>query len=184
MPPAGRDGNGAGEQAPRDAQGSAAVAKGVSTLASPVAAKGPSTLASPVAAPPAAVSSWVTVAEDSEDRRAFLQERILLFAKTVSIISFSFFCVSAVSFVFLAERAPIHVLGWESCWHLGSIGVLVIMWMLTRWTKLEDRTLSHVDVLGTLLACTAYGLMALRTNDAPGPIIGSGPMPNTYCGRS
>jgi serine/threonine-protein kinase len=128
-------------------------------------------------------SSLITVAENTDDRRAFLQERIALFFKTLAAISFSFFTLSAIIFVLLAEGLH-HAFAWAASFHLGSIVLQAAVWLLTRRGKVEDARLAYFDAGGTLLTCSAYALMVLHDHAGTGVFIAVLPTLTTLVTRA
>jgi serine/threonine-protein kinase len=131
-----------------------------------------------------ASSSLITVAENSNDRRAFLQERIALLFKTIALISLSFFIISAIVFVLLAEGEFSPLYGWESRWHLGSIVLQAAIWLVARRGKVEDEWLRYFDAGGTLLTCSSYALMVLQTQGDNGCFLAVLPTLTTLVTRA
>jgi predicted Co/Zn/Cd cation transporter (cation efflux family) len=106
-------------------------------------------------------SSLITVAENSDDRRAFLRERLALLFKTLALISLAFFVLSAIVVV-LSTGGVQPAFAWAASFHLGSIVLQGAVWVVTRRGKFDDAWLGRFDAGGTLLTCAAYALLVLH----------------------
>jgi hypothetical protein len=98
---------------------------------------------------------------DTEEGRQFLQERIAL----VSLVAFSLSAFAFVASHLLMMGSVTH--GFWTCmeqhggwWHVAAAGMSLSAWLVTRRGRLSHPALVVVDVAGTLLALTAYALMA------------------------
>jgi eukaryotic-like serine/threonine-protein kinase len=129
--------------------------------------------------------SLVTVAEDSGERRAFLQQRLALLGKTISIISFSFFVTDVIVHVIFGEFSLAQLFRWDSSWHLGSIAIQAAVWIvLRRRSHWAERALANVDAGAILLTSAAYGFMVLRSPGAPGSFFAVLPTLTTLVTRA
>jgi serine/threonine-protein kinase len=98
---------------------------------------------------------------ESEEGRAFLQQRLAL----VALVGF---CFSAFAFVMShiitphGDNHPFLLCMREhgGYWHLSGAGISLLVWLLTRRGRLGHASLITVDVVGTFLVVSAYAFMA------------------------
>jgi serine/threonine-protein kinase len=118
------------------------------------------------------IFSLITVAENSDERRAFLRDRLALFFRTVAIISFSFFAISTSVFIAISDASFAPRFGWETRWHLGSVALQFAIWLSIRRGKHSEKWLTFIDTAGTLLTCVAYAMMVLYSKGEGAPLVG------------
>ena len=105
-----------------------------------------------------------SVPQDRAERIAFLQNRIALYGKTITIISSSFILVSVIlGLVLMADRWFSEIFNFDGIMHLLSIAVFAAAWLVGRRGRLSAPALERVDVLVTVLGCTGYALMVSRS---------------------
>jgi serine/threonine protein kinase len=105
-----------------------------------------------------------SVPQDRGERTAFLQNRIALYGKTVTIISSGFFLVAAITaLVLMPDRWFSAIFGFDGIIHLVSIGVFAVAWLVGRRSTLSYPALERADTLLTVLGCTAYAAMVSRS---------------------
>ena len=127
--------------------------------------------------------SLVTVAENSGERRAFLQQRLALMGKTVSIISFSFYAIDVFIHVIMGHSLA-KLLGWESLWHLSSIAPQAALWSVLRRKQFGDQALAKIDAGAILLTCAAYAVMVFGAQGPPGSFFAVLPTLTTLVTRA
>jgi eukaryotic-like serine/threonine-protein kinase len=105
------------------------------------------------------VSSGAT---DSEPARAFLQDRIGLWAFWVFVLSFGFYLTNLVTYP-LIRRTSIPLadtlLQMGTIDHLAASLVFGGVWVLTRRVRLSLEALRILDVAALLIGCTLFALM-------------------------
>jgi serine/threonine-protein kinase len=91
---------------------------------------------------------------DSEESREFLAERIARFARVVFLISTTFFVAGWIIALLGMPSALDHGLPLSAThlFHLGSMAVLLVMWLATRGGALPSEVLRVVDAAGVFLA--------------------------------
>ena len=105
-----------------------------------------------------------SVPQDRAERVAFLQTRIALYGKTITIISSSFFLVSLITGLLLKpDRWFSETFDFEGVMHLVSISVFAVAWLVGRKATLSAPTLERADALLTVLGCTGYAIMVSRS---------------------
>jgi hypothetical protein len=88
---------------------------------------------------------------------SFLQRRINLFARVLTLVSLLFFAVGGLLLALTpADRA---LLSPGRRWHATAIGISALVWLVTRKGSLSPRALMALDCAGTLLALGAYAMM-------------------------
>ena len=101
-------------------------------------------------------------ATDQEPQRAFLQDRLGLWACSVFILSFGFYLTNVATAPFVRPGSPRLV---EFMLHTGNLDHLAAslifggLWLLTRWKPLSIQTLRVVDLGALIAGCTLFGLM-------------------------
>ncbi|HLV19540.1 MAG TPA: serine/threonine-protein kinase, partial [Polyangiaceae bacterium] len=127
----------------------------------------PAVWAGPEAAPAPGVSSRLRAALDlrtgpldTEEGRAFLQERIGFFGKVTFLLSAFFF----IAMHALMQGRPGH--GFVRCilehggyWHAVGASVSLAVWVTARSRPFGHSALVSIDAAGTLLSLLAYGVM-------------------------
>ena len=103
-----------------------------------------------------------TGATDVEPQRAFLQDRLGLWASWVFILSFGFYVINMVTSPFVRPGAPRLVdlmLQTGNLDHLAASLVFGGLWVLTRRVPLSMRTLRWLDLSALVVGCTLFALM-------------------------
>ncbi|MDH4066331.1 MAG: hypothetical protein OEW19_18165, partial [Acidobacteriota bacterium] len=93
---------------------------------------------------------------DSEEGRAFLQERLGLFGRWVFLISGGFLVFGTV--VRVALGVPLSP---ATAFHVLGTVVAAAIWATTRARRLSLPAIETLDVLGTLIICAAFALRVL-----------------------
>jgi serine/threonine-protein kinase len=107
---------------------------------------------------------FVTVPENSEDRRAFLQARVALFGRMLAIISSLFLAASASSYFLLAPAPSLATRLSLDRYDLMAIGLFALLWAVTRRGRLARPALELLEAGAAVLACTGYALMVAASN--------------------
>jgi len=113
---------------------------------------------SPVLLAPAEVPGQVRPATSSprsfDESRAFLEERIAKFSRLVFLLSTTFFGAGWLIAQAWEPSSEEYRLppGASQLFHLGSMTVLLAMWMVTRCAELSLNALRRIDAAGTVLA--------------------------------
>lgn len=103
-----------------------------------------------------------TGATDVEPQRAFLQDRLGLWARWVFTLSFGFYVVNVVTAPFVRPSAPRIV---EFMLHTGNLDHLAAslvfggLWLLARRQPLSMTTLRSLDLAALVAGCTLFALM-------------------------
>ena len=108
---------------------------------------------------------FVTVPENPEERRAFLQARVALFGKVLAIVSSGFLFVSASSYFLLAPNPSIAVRLSRDRFDLLAIAMMIGLWAIARRGDLSKATLELTEAGATILSCTGYGVMVLGSSE-------------------
>jgi serine/threonine-protein kinase len=105
---------------------------------------------------------------ESESGRAFLQERVALFAKVVFILAAVLYVLGNTLYLLTHEEGWSH---WLRCdhnhYHLLAVCVLGVMWFLSARGKRSLNQLKWIDMLGTFLACSGYVLITWSNCSGP-----------------
>ncbi len=107
-----------------------------------------------------------TGATDQADVRAFLQDRIRLWAFWVFVLSFGFYLTNLVTFPFVRAR-PGRGLGdviFESgnLLHLAASSTFAAVWLVTRRMRFSIDALRVLEVVALVLGCLLFALMGLN----------------------
>jgi serine/threonine-protein kinase len=102
---------------------------------------------------------FITVPENSEERRAFLQTRVALFGKMLAIISSLFLVASASSYFLLAPEPSILTRLALDRYDLAAIGLFVILWAIARRGRLPLRALRLLEAGVAIFTCAGYAIM-------------------------
>jgi len=113
---------------------------------------------SPLGAPSG--SGFITVPENAEERRAFLQGRVALFGKMLAIISSIFLVVSGSSHFLLAAKPSLLKRLSDDRYDLIAIGIFLLLWAVTRRGRLSQRTLEVLEASVAVVTCVGYAVMA------------------------
>jgi serine/threonine-protein kinase len=103
-----------------------------------------------------------TGATDVEPQRAFLQDRLGLWARWVFTLSFGFYVVNITTAPFVRPSAPQLVdfmLHTGNLDHLAASLVFGGLWLLVRGRMLSMATLRRLDAAALVLGCTLFALM-------------------------
>ncbi len=115
--------------------------------------------------PSASGHDFVTVPEDTEERRSFLQARIALFGKMLAIITSGFLAISASSyFVFTPEPSVVTRLSRDR-YDLAAIAMMLGLWLVARRGRLPKLVLELLEAGVTILSCLGYAIMVLGTDE-------------------
>ncbi|MGZ3455543.1 MAG: serine/threonine-protein kinase [Polyangiales bacterium] len=98
------------------------------------------------------------VPQDTEGARAFQQERVALFAKNVSLITFVFWCFSnaALSFTGVPPSLQFVFLSPGNRMQLFAVAVMGAVWAIASRGVRSSRALLWLDAGGTFLATSAF----------------------------
>jgi eukaryotic-like serine/threonine-protein kinase len=102
-----------------------------------------------------------TGATDIEPQRAFLQDRVGLWARWVFTLSFGFYVVNVVTAPFVRPGAQIveFMLHTGNLDHLAATGVFGGLWLLARGRPLSMATLRWLDMGALIAGCALFALM-------------------------
>ena len=103
-----------------------------------------------------------TGATDVEPQRAFLQDRLGLWAFWVFILSFGFYVTNMATGPFVRPGAPRVadlMLQAGNLDHLAASLVFGALWILTRRVRLSMRALRWLDLSALVVGCTLFALM-------------------------
>jgi serine/threonine-protein kinase len=109
-------------------------------------------------------SGFITVPENAEDRRAFLQGRVALFGKMLAVISSIFLVVSGSSHFLLAAKPSLLTRLSLDRYDLAAIASFLLLWAITRRGRLPLRVLEILEAAVTVLVCAFYAIMATGAN--------------------
>jgi eukaryotic-like serine/threonine-protein kinase len=116
---------------------------------------------------------------DHADARAFLQDRIALWAAWVFILSSAFYLANVVSWPFIAERMTFsHIVSDRGpLLHLAASLTFGVVWFVTRRGRLTVHTLRLVEAGTVIGGCALYALMGvylvrMRQAFETGPEVG------------
>jgi eukaryotic-like serine/threonine-protein kinase len=120
---------------------------------------------------------------DQGDARAFLQDRIALWALWVFGLSFGFYLVNLATWPWLVRNAP-----FSRAWfhpgpllHLSASLMFLAVWLIARRTRLSPRALRLLEAITLLGGCTQYALMGLNLV-LMRELLGTGPEIGMYAG--
>lgn len=107
----------------------------------------------------------MAVALDTEEGRAFLQQRLSAFGRAAFIISSFFFIVGTTAATFLVPQFSLleGLLQPITLWHLAGIAASAALWLLLRKGKPSAGWISVIDVVANVGTCAAYSMMAFET---------------------
>jgi serine/threonine-protein kinase len=122
-----------------------------------------------------------TGATDVEPARAFLQNRIRLWAFWVFVLSFGFYVTNMVTWPFMrhaSARLADMMVQASSLDHLAASSVFGAVWVLTRRVRLSMRALRLLDLATLTVGCMLFALMGaalMRLQSAAGldPAMGA-----------
>ena len=115
--------------------------------------------------PRASSFDFVTVPENLEERRAFLQVRVALFGKLLAIVSSLFVSTSACAYFVLAPNPSIAVRLSRDRYDLLSIAMMIALWAIARRGQLSRPVLELMEAGATILSCAGYAIMVLDTSE-------------------
>jgi eukaryotic-like serine/threonine-protein kinase len=101
-------------------------------------------------------------ATDVEPARAFLQDRIKLWAFWVFVLSFGFYLANIITWAFVLRLSPslAKMIGQAGTLdHLAASLVFGGTWLLCRRRRLSMEALRRLDMIALILGCTLYALM-------------------------
>jgi eukaryotic-like serine/threonine-protein kinase len=103
---------------------------------------------------------------DQADARAFLQDRIGLWAFWVFVLSFGFYLTNIVTFPFLRARPGRQLADvlfeTGNLLHLSASLTFAAVWLVSRRTRLSVRTLRALDVGALVLGCLLFAVMGMK----------------------
>ena len=103
-----------------------------------------------------------TGATDTEPQRAFLQDRLGLWARWVFILSFGFYAINMITAPFVRPGAPELVDFMLQAGNLDHLAASVIfggLWLLARRRTLSMPALRWLDLCTLVTGCTLFALM-------------------------
>ena len=106
---------------------------------------------------------------DQSEARAFLQDRIGLWARWVFALSFGFYLVNLATWPFILDAIPLsHMVRQPGpLLHLSASVTFGLLWLITRWLRVSLRALRALEG-GTLIGvCAQYALMGLYLTQLP-----------------
>ena len=106
---------------------------------------------------------------DQAEARAFLQDRIGLWARWVFALSFGFYLVNLATWPFILDAIPVShmVLQPGPLLHLSGSLTFGLLWLITEWARVSLRALRILEA-GTLIGvCAQYALMGLYLTRLP-----------------
>ena len=101
-------------------------------------------------------------ASDVEDARAFLQDRVSLWAFWVFVLSFGFYVTNVVTAPLVRRTAPDFVdtaLHAANLDHLAASFLFATLWLLTRQLRFTLNTLRVLELSSLIVGCTLFALM-------------------------
>jgi eukaryotic-like serine/threonine-protein kinase len=131
----------------------------------------PSTLSTP---PPASSDransrtssfDFITVPENPEERRAFLQARVAMFGRLLAIVSCVFLFVSASLYFILTPNPSIVLRLSRDQYDFLAIFLMTALWAIARRGKLSKTTLELAEAGATVLACAGFALMVVDSQE-------------------
>ena len=108
----------------------------------------------------------VTVPENPEEKRAFLQGRVALFGKILAICSGVFLATTMATYFLLAPNPSLVRRLSLDKYDLASIGMFAAIWAMARVRRLSRRTLEVIEIGATVLSCLGYSLMVAGSREA------------------
>ena len=108
--------------------------------------------------------AFITVPENGEERRAFLQTRVALFGKMLAVISSIFLLVSDSCHYLLATNKSVLKRLSDDRYDLIAIALFLLLWAATRRGRLPRPALEVLEAAVCVLACVGYAVMVTRTN--------------------
>jgi hypothetical protein len=115
--------------------------------------------------------AFITVPENLEERRAFLQARVAMFGKMLAVISSIFLVVSGSSHFLLAAKPSLLRRLSDDRYDLAAIGLFVLLWATTRRGRLPLRALRFLEASVAVLTCLGYAVMATGASSEMGMFI-------------
>jgi hypothetical protein len=108
---------------------------------------------------------FVTVPENPEERRAFLQARVAMFGRLLAVVSSVFLFVSASFYFLLAPNPSIaHRLSRDR-YDLTAIAMMTALWAMGRRGKFSKAALELLEAGATILSCLGFAVMILDTTE-------------------
>jgi serine/threonine-protein kinase len=107
---------------------------------------------------------FVTVPDNPEERRAFLQARVAMFGRLLAIVSSVFLVVSCSFYFSLAPNPSILRRAYLDRYDLTSIAMMTALWALGRRAKLSNATLEIMEAGATILSCLGFAVMIVDSN--------------------
>jgi hypothetical protein len=108
---------------------------------------------------------FVTVPENPEERRAFLQVRVALFGKLLAMVSSVFLLASGSSYFLLAPNPSLAVRWSRDRYDLLAIALMIALWAIARRRALSKDVLELTEAVATILACAGYAVTVLGTRE-------------------
>jgi serine/threonine-protein kinase len=106
-------------------------------------------------------ASFVTVPEDGEEHRAFLQARVALFGKVLAATTSVFLLASASSYFLLAPAPSIATRIARDRYDLLAIGLFTTLWLVARHGRLPRVALEVLEAGVAIAACAGFAIMIL-----------------------
>ena len=104
--------------------------------------------------------AFVTVPENLEERRAFLQARVAMFGKMLAIISSIFLAILGLVATSCSRPAPRFGSGSPTHrYDLGAIALFLVLWAITRRGRLPLSALRLLEAAVAVLTCLFYAVM-------------------------
>jgi serine/threonine-protein kinase len=119
-----------------------------------------------------------TSSADEEPARAFLQDRLGLWAFWVFVLSFGFYLTNLATWPLVRDassRFADEILRTSALDHLAASLTFAVLWLLTARTRLSLQTLRRLDVGVLIVGCTLFAVMGAS-------VAGDGPRPGTEVG--
>jgi eukaryotic-like serine/threonine-protein kinase len=121
----------------------------------------PAAASAPRSDPRPSRSDFITVPEDPEERRAFLQLRVAMFGKVLAIVSSGFLAVSVSFYFMLAPDPSLAVRLARDRFDLLAIAMMVALWATARRVRLSKTALEIAEAASSILSCWGYTVMVL-----------------------
>jgi serine/threonine-protein kinase len=108
----------------------------------------------------------VTVPENREQKRAFLQVRVALFGRILALVTAVFLFASAGSYFLLAPDPSLRRRLWLDRYDLASIGLFLAIWLVARRGALPRVVLQALEAGAAVLSCLGFALMVLGSDSS------------------
>ena len=110
-------------------------------------------------------TDFVTVPENTEERREFLQARVALFGKMLAVMTAVFLTASASSYFLLTPDPSIAVRISRDRYDLVAIALFLGLWAIARRGRLPRVALEILEAGAAILACAGYAVMVLPASE-------------------